>query len=50
MKNNTTWVIYAAAPILMFSVVIATDKKIIIDCFEIIRKMLTIEIVSRGRI
>jgi len=50
MKDNTTRVIYAAAPISMFSVVVATHNKIIIDCFEIVREMFIIEIVSRGRV
>jgi len=43
IKDNTTRVIYAAAPILVFSILIATDSKIIINCFEIIREMFTIK-------
>jgi len=50
MKDNTTRFIYAAAPVLVFNVVIAADSKIIIDCFEIIREIFTIKIVPRGRV
>lgn len=48
VKNNTTRVVDAATPALMFCVVIATDNKISFNCAKIIVKYCSSYFVSRG--